>query len=301
MCIQLQIIWEREFEVNTETAKDTECFEKGNNLVGPSYLYGKANTMNRIQKLFQDRTEKVIPFITAGYPSKDRTVEMVFAAEESGAAMVELGMPFSDPLADGPIIQEASQIAIDNGVNIQWILEVTTEIRKQSEIPLALMGYINPIIKYGTDKFIKDCKNAGVDGLIIPDLPPEEAKEIVKMAKKAGICIILLVAPNTADERIREISSMAGTLIYCVAILGITGGEGSQESELKKYLKRVEEYSNCPFVVGFGIKERVDVIEINRMAHGAVVGSAIIEQLKNSNEPIAAIRNYIHQLTRGNE
>ena len=257
--------------------------------------------MNRIQKLFQDRTEKVIPFITAGYPSKDRTVEMVFAAEESGAAMVELGMPFSDPLADGPIIQEASQIAIDNGVNIQWILEVTTEIRKQSEIPLALMGYINPIIKYGTDKFIKDCKNAGVDGLIIPDLPPEEAKEIVKMAKKAGICIILLVAPNTADERIREISSMAGTLIYCVAILGITGGEGAQESELKKYLKRVEEYSNCPFVVGFGIKERVDVIEINRMAHGAVVGSAIIEQLKNSNEPIAAIRNYIHHLTRGIE
>ena len=103
--------------------------------------------MNRIQTLFQDRTEKVIPFITAGYPSKDRTVEMVFAAEESGAAMVELGMPFSDPLADGPIIQEASQIAIDNGVNIQWILEVTTEIRKQSKIPLALMGYINPIIK----------------------------------------------------------------------------------------------------------------------------------------------------------
>ena len=110
-----------------------------------------------------------------------------------------------------------------------------------------------------------------------------------------------MVAPNTADERIREISSMAGTLIYCVAILGITGEEGAQKSELKKYLKRVEEYSNCPFVVGFGIKERVDGIEINRMAHCAVVGSAIIEQLKISNEPIAAIRNYIHQLTRGNE
>ena len=119
------------------------------------------------------------------------------------------------------------------------------------------------------------------------------------MANAAGICIILLVAPNTADERIREISKMAGTLIYCVAILGITGGKGAHKSELKKYLKRVNKYSECPFVVGFGIKERVDVIEINSVAHGAVVGSAIIEQLKNSNEPVKTIRNYIQTLTRG--
>ena len=122
--------------------------------------------MNRIQKIFQDRTEKVIPFLTAGYPSKKDTVQMVLAAEKSGAAMVELGMPFSDPLADGPIIQAASQKAIENGVNISWILEVVTEIRRESEIPLALMGYINPIINYGIGKFIHDCKLAGVDGLI---------------------------------------------------------------------------------------------------------------------------------------
>jgi len=161
------------------------------------------------------------------------------------------------------------------------------------------MGYINPIIRYGVDIFIRDCKNSGVDGLIIPDLPPEEAEEIIKMANTSGICIILLVAPNTADERIRVISKMAGTLIYCVAILGITGGEGAHQSELKKYLKRVNKYSECPFIVGFGIKERVDVIEINSLAHGAVVGSAIIEQLKNSNEPVNTIRNYIQTLTRG--
>ena len=257
--------------------------------------------MNRIKKIFQNRSEKVIPFLTAGYPSKETTVKMVLAAEESGAAMVELGMPFSDPLADGLIIQEANLIAIENGVNLQWILEVVAEIRKQSEIPLALMGYINPVIKYGVDKFIKDCKNAGVDGLIIPDLPLEEAEEIVKLANESKICIILLVAPNTANERIREISKMAETLIYCVAILGITGGKGAHKTELKKYLKRVEEFSNCPFVVGFGIKERADVIEINRMAHGAVVGSAIIERLKNCNEPVKTIRNYIQKLTKGIE
>ena len=256
--------------------------------------------MNRIQKLFQDRTEKVIPFITAGYPSKDRTVEMVFAAEESGAAMVELGMPFSDPLADGPIIQEASKIAIDNGVNIQWILEVAAKIRKQSKIPLVLMGYINPLIKYGIKKFINDCKLAGIDGLIIPDLPPEEAGELMQLANDAKICIILLVAPNTENERIREISKLAGTLIYCVSILGITGGKGADEGKLKKYLHRVETNSECPFIVGFGIKVRTDVDEINKLAHGVVVGSAIIEQLKNSNDPVQTIRNYIHKLTKGN-
>lgn len=257
--------------------------------------------MNRIQKIFNNRTEKVIPFLTAGYPSKADTLKMVLAAEKSGAAMVELGMQFSDPLADGPLIQETSQIAINNGVKIQWILEVVAEIRKQSEIPLVLMGYINPILKYGTGEFISDCKRVGVDGLIIPDLPPEEAEELAGLAKNVGICPILLVAPNTPDERIRDISKLAGTLIYCVAILGITGERGASANELRQYLKRVEKNSNCPFVVGFGIKDRIDVVEINAMAHGAVVGSAIIEQLQKSNDPVNVITNYINKLTKGTQ
>ena len=191
--------------------------------------------MNRIQKIFQNRTKKVIPFITAGYPSKDDTVDMVFAAEESGAAMVELGMPFSDPLADGPIIQESSQKAIENGVTIQWILDTVAEIRQQSEIPLALMGYINPILKYGLKEFMSNCREVGIDGLIIPDLPPEEAGEYVDLARKNGISPILLVAPNTPDERISAISKLAVDLIYCVAILGITGSRKAEKNELKSY------------------------------------------------------------------
>ena len=254
--------------------------------------------MNRIQKIFQNRTEKVIPFITAGYPLKENTVDMVFAAEESGAAMVELGIPFSDPLADGPIIQEASQKAIDNGVTIQWILDTVAEIRQQSEIPLAIMGYINPIIKYGIKKFINDCKLAGIDGLIIPDLPPEEAGELMQLANDAKICIILLVAPNTENERIREISKLAGTLIYCVAILGITGGMPADKEALQKYLQMVEANSKCPFVVGFGIKEREDVVEINKMAHGAVVGSAIIQDIQRNANPVETVKNYIKKLTK---
>ncbi len=256
--------------------------------------------MNRIQKIFQNRTKKVIPFITAGYPSKDDTVDMVFAAEESGAAMVELGIPFSDPLADGPIIQESSQKAIENGVTIQWILDTVAEIRQQSEIPLALMGYINPILKYGLKEFMSNCREVGIDGLIIPDLPPEEAEEYIAGARENGISPILFVAPNTTAKRIREISEMAGDLIYCVAILGITGGKGADKGKLKKYLHRVETNSECPFIVGFGIKVRTDVVEINKLAHGAVVGAAIIEQLKNSNDPVQTIRNYIQKLTKGN-
>jgi tryptophan synthase alpha chain len=240
----------------------------------------------------------VIPYLTAGYPSKKDTVSLVLAAESAGAAMVELGMPFSDPLADGPVIQTSSQIAIENGVTISWILKTVSEIRKQSEIPIALMGYINPIIKYGLRQFMSECKNSGVDGLIIPDLPPEEALKYIDSAKKNEISPILLVAPNTQDKRIREISQIAETLIYCVAILGVTGGKGAKVIELKKYLKRVEENCECPFVAGFGIKERADVIEINKLAHGAVVGTAIIEKLKNSIEPVKTIREYIQELIK---
>ncbi|MBT5956529.1 MAG: tryptophan synthase subunit alpha [Candidatus Marinimicrobia bacterium] len=253
--------------------------------------------MSRIPQLFSKRSEKVIPFLTAGYPNKLDTVNMVLSAEKSGAAMVELGMPFSDPLADGPIIQRASQVAIENGVNIKWILEIVIDIRMSSEIPLVLMGYINPIIKYGLEKFLQDCKKVGIDGLIIPDLPPEEAEKFVKLARTNHISPILLVAPNTSSERINLISKLAVDLIYCVAILGITGSENNM-GNLKEYLARVEENSICPFIVGFGIKNREDVVKINKLAHGAVVGSAIINAIRGSGSSVDTVKNYIERLVK---
>jgi len=252
--------------------------------------------MNRIKKIFQTRNKKVIPFFTAGYPRKEDTVGMVLAAESSGAAMVELGMPFSDPLADGPVIQASSQRAIQNRVNVSWILETVLKIRKQSEIPIALMGYINPIINYGLNTFILDCNSSGVDGLIIPDLPPEEAEDFVKKSKENSICPVLLVAPNTPNKRIQEISKLAGELIYCVAILGITGSKNADNDTLISYLARVDKYSICPFIVGFGITDRDDVISVNEMADGAVVGSAIIKEIQKSNDPIGVVKNYIETI-----
>jgi len=254
--------------------------------------------MNRIQKIFQNKTEKVIPFLTAGYPAKEDTINMVLAAEKSGAAMVEIGIPFSDPLADGPVIQASSQKAIKNGVTINWILETVTAIRKKSEIPISLMGYINPILKFGLTKFITSCSVTGVDGLIIPDVPIDEADDFVHLSKINGISPILLVAPNTTEKRIQKISKLAGDLIYCVAILGITGSKGSFGGEIKSYLNCIKKNSDCPFIVGFGIKEREDVIAINQIAHGAVVGSAIIQKINNSDNPVAIIEKYIDNLVR---
>ena len=254
--------------------------------------------MNRIQKIFQNRTEKVIPFLTAGYPEKEDTVNMVIAAEKSGAAMVELGMPFSDPVADGPVIQKSSQDAIEKGVTINWILETVSDIRQHSEIPIALMGYINPILRYGLIKFMQTCSEVGVDGLIVPDLPPEEADEYLKSSKTYGISPILLVAPNTSGDRIHNISKMAGDLIYCVSILGITGNGGFDYEELKTYLNHVENNSECPFIVGFGIKTRQDVVAINKIAHGAVIGSAIIKEISKQDNPILTVEKYIEKLIR---
>ena len=159
------------------------------------------------------------------------------------------------------------------------------------------MGYMNPIIKFGLSSFMNECKESGIDGLIVPDLPFEEAGEYVKLARKNEIDPILLVAPNTPSDKIKKISKMSENLIYCVAILGITGDKRVETDELISYLKKVAEHSKCPFVVGFGIKDRSDVIRVNQMAHGAVVGSAIINKLKKSDMSAALIvKNYIEQL-----
>ena len=252
--------------------------------------------MNRIQQLFKNRSKKVIPFITAGYPQKKDTLNMVIAAESAGASMVEIGMPFSDPLADGPIIQKSSQTALENGVTLKWILNLIHEIRKQSEIPIALMGYVNPIIKFGLNEFLMESKDSGVDGLIIPDFPPEEAGEYLSIAKKNNLSPILLVAPNTPSERIKKISELANDLIYCVSILGVTGNNDLNNIELNNYLARVQNNTICPYVVGFGIKNNIDVININKLSHGAVIGSAIIQSIEEANDPVKCVHDFVKDL-----
>ncbi len=252
--------------------------------------------MNRIKQLFSEQREILIPFLTAGYPELDSTVELVIAAVDAGADMVEIGIPFSDPQADGSVIQASSQQALDNGITLKKIFEQVAEIRKQTDVPLALMGYYNPILKMGHEFFLDQCVSSGVDGLILPDLPLDEAEPFCKMAKAKCISPILLVAPNTSNGRIKKISELAGDLIYAVSILGITGNNLASKGSLIGYLNRVRENSLTPFVVGFGIGSREDVVWFNRHSDGAVVGSAIIKNMGMNNNPIQTTKDFIKEL-----
>lgn len=254
--------------------------------------------MRSIAQLFQRDGKKLVPFITAGFPEFDGTPELVHAAEQGGADMVEIGMPFSDPLADGPVIQHASQKALENGVTIRKILTQVEVIREKTTIPVVLMGYINPIVKYGIHQFLQDARSAGVSGLILPDLPPEEGEKIYSEIKTQGMSSILLVAPNTASDRMTRIGAMAEDLLYAVSILGVTGSGITQKEKLKNYLRRIRQATDVPFVVGFGISTTEDVRSIAPMADGIVVGSALIRKIESSRHPARATEQFMSTLKK---
>jgi len=252
--------------------------------------------MRRIAQLFRTPGKKLAPFITAGYPTLDSTVPLVLAAEEAGAHMVELGMPFSDPLADGPVIQATSQQALENGVTIPWILETVAKIRKQTELPLVLMGYTNPLRHMGLETFLDQAGRAGVDGLIIPDLPPDEGRDFYAQARVRGLSTIYLVAPNTPDDRIRSLGEAAEDLLYAVSILGVTGASVQARGNLLQYLARVRASTAVPFMVGFGIATPEDVRLVGALADGVVIGSALLTHIKEAAEPVAAAKEYLQTL-----
>ncbi len=252
--------------------------------------------MNRIQTLFEKSSNKLIPFFTAGYPELESTVDLVLSAVDAGADMIEIGIPYSDPQADGPIIQRSSQKALENGIRIKTIFDQVERIRKKTNIPILLMSYYNPILKWGHDKFLDKCVSTGVDGLILSDLPYEEARPFCESSKIKGISPILLVAPNTDNKRIEQISQLSGDLVYVVSILGVTGNNLTSKDQLSSYLNRVRENCVCKFVVGFGISSREDVEWFNKYSDGAVVGSAIIKNLDENKNPIKATYDFITSL-----
>jgi tryptophan synthase alpha chain len=200
----------------------------------------------------------------------------------AGAAMVEIGIPFSDPLADGPTIQESSGIALKNGVTIDGIFRSVKEIRASTEIPVILMGYINPILKYGTERFLAAARDSGVDGLIVPDMPPEESEDLRTSSSQNGISNIFLIAPTSSDDRIRTLDGLSTDFTYCVSVTGVTGARSSFGEHFDEFLQRVKHNTSKPFVVGFGIKRKEQVRRIAHTADGAVVGSALLNAMKNA-------------------
>ena len=252
--------------------------------------------MTAIADLFRQPGPKLVPFLTAGYPHKSSTVELVLAAEAGGAAMVELGMPFSDPLADGPVIQRSSQAAIANGVNLPWIFSVVRQLRASTAIPIVLMGYINPILKMGPNRFLQEAAEAGVNGLIIPDLPPEEDRKFYDDAKEAGLSVIHMVTPVSAPERITYLGQQAGDLLYAVSHLGVTGTGPDGETALVSYLQKIRQATATPFMVGFGIKTTSDIARLAPHADGLVVGSALLERISAATDPATETQQYIRSL-----
>ncbi len=242
----------------------------------------------------------VIGFVPGGWPERDSTPAIVTAAVEGGADAMEIGMPFSDPLADGVTNQRAYQQALDNGFTISDLLAAVRRIREGGvSIPLLVMGYFNPVLAYGASKFAGDAADAGVDGLILVDLPPEEAAEMASPARAAGLHLVYLLAPTSTDERIALVAEHASGFIYCVSVTGVTGARATLASGLPEFLARVRQQTDLPLAVGFGISAREHVREVGRFADAAVIGSAIVDTISRapSDSRPATIRAYMEAIT----
>ncbi len=224
----------------------------------------------------------LIPFFTAGYPDLKTSMEYVRIAADNGADMVEIGMPFSDPLADGPLIQHSSHIALQNGVNLKSILNGVKRLRSNLSVPIILMGYYNPVRAYGDARFLKEAKVSGVDGFIIPDLTIEEASDFNKQIKKNDLSAIYLVAPTSSKKRIKMISEMSTDFVYAVTVTGVTGTGKIFGKETDTYLKKLKSILDKPFVAGFGVSSPESAKRLGKYCDGVVIGSALVQIIKNA-------------------
>ncbi|MFQ5742838.1 MAG: tryptophan synthase subunit alpha [Acidobacteriota bacterium] len=241
----------------------------------------------------------VIPFVTAGYPEAASTVPVVRALAGAGADLVEIGIPFSDPLADGPTIQRSSRQALRGGMSVAGVLEIVGCLRQDGaaiELPVVLMGYSNPLFAYGLEGFLDDAAAAGADGMIVADLPPEEAGEYLAGCRALGLSATFLVAPNAPDERIRVVDDSSTHFSYCVTVTGITGARDSIEDRTLDFLARMRSVARKPFVVGFGVKEPEHVRRLGPHADGVVIGSALIDALAAAENPASAAAALISPL-----
>jgi len=235
------------------------------------------------KRLEKEGRTGIFPYLTVGFPSIDDTLVLAPALAYAGADLIELGVPFSDPIADGPTIQAASFEAIKQGATLAVSLAICKKLRdKGLQIPVIFMGYYNPILNYGIDKFAEDAANAGADGAIVPDLPPEEASSLREALKLNGLPLITLLTPTSTEKRIEEACSLASGFIYCVAVAGVTGVRSDISSDVFELLKRIRNYSSLPIAVGFGISKREHVKRLDGYAQAAVVGSALIDVINSA-------------------
>ena len=243
--------------------------------------------MNGISKVFKDKKDNILSiYFSAGYPKLEDTGIIMKSLQKAGADLIEVGIPFSDPVADGPTIQESNKIALDNGISLKKILEQLMEVKDDVQIPVILMGYLNPVYQYGIEKFCIDCRKAGVSGLIIPDLPVTEYIAAYKLIfERYGLANIFLITPQTKKERIREIDKISNAFIYMVSSSSTTGAKTGLTEEQIKYFDRIRKMElKSPLLIGFGISDHQSFKQASTYANGAIIGSAFIKVLKESTD-----------------
>ena len=253
--------------------------------------------MSDISSVFiKPGNKALIAYVTVGYPSIEATLKIVPLLAKSGCDIVELGIPFSDPLADGTTIQKASFHALRNGVTLKLCIDVARQLRQKVEIPLVMMSYFNPVYKYGCEGFCRDSADAGIDGLIIPDLPPEEGSELEVATMKNNLALVYLLAPTSNENRIKLVANKSSGFIYLVSVTGTTGARESLPSELDTFVARVRKIAKQPLCVGFGISTPQQARQIATIADGIIVGSRIIQLMESSDDNFASVHDFIVEL-----
>ena len=256
--------------------------------------------MNRINKLFNQKKNNILSiYFTAGYPQLNDTTQILKSLEKNGVDLVEIGIPFSDPIADGPTIQQSNHIALQNGMSIRKLFNQLSDIRNHIQIPLVLMGYLNPIMRFGFDAFCQSCQQVGIDGIIIPDLPMSEYLNAYKgIAEAYALKFIFLITPETSEERIRAIDNNTDGFIYMVSSAAVTGTQQSFDDSLAYFNRINAMHLKNPRLIGFGVSNKSTLTMVNQYASGAIVGSAFIKTLEQSAQIENAVEELMEKLSR---
>ena len=255
--------------------------------------------MNRIDKLFREKKGTILSvYFTAGYPRLDSTAGIIGALAEAGADMIEIGMPFSDPVADGPVIQHSSEKALRNGMNLKLLFDQLSEIRHEVKIPLLLMGYLNPVMQFGVENFCRECTRTGIDGVILPDLPPIVYKEeYFSIFNMYNLYNIMLISPQSSVERITAIDKISRGFVYMVSSSSVTGSKGNFSDDQISYFKRVGEMKlRNPVLIGFGISNHETFINAGKFARGVIIGSAFVNILEQDGNDFENINQFIKEI-----
>lgn len=257
----------------------------------------KAGSLARIAELFANGHAALMPYFPLGFPDADTSLDVIEAMSVAGADAFELGLSFSDPLADGPVIQHATQIALEQGITVAKSLTLIAELRSRGvKQPFLLMGYFNPMLAYGLERFVNEAMTAGVDGFIVPDLPPEEADDLDRLCADRGLGLIYFLAPTSTDDRLKLVAAKARGFIYLVSLTGVTGTRAKLADNLGVFVERVRHATGTPLAIGFGVSTPEQAADVSRLADGVIVGSRVVQIVDRAEDKPQAAAQFVREL-----